>query len=389
MKYDFDEVIDRQGTNSLKWDVSKDELPMWVADMDFRTAPCVQKAVEKRAAHGVFGYNIIPDEWYEAYRFWWSKYHGFSIDRDWLIFTTGVIPAISTAIRKFTTPAEKVVIQTPVYNIFFNSIINNGRRVLESPLVYKDGKYTMDLDDLEKKFSDPLTTMMLLCNPHNPVGEIWSRDILEKVGELAYRHHVLVLSDEIHCDLTAPGLSYIPFASVSEKCKNNSITAIAPTKAFNIAGLNSAAVVVPDEGLRQRMNRALNTDEVAEPGCFAIEAAVAAFSEEGHDWLINLLEYIQGNKDLVEDFLREKLPKVRLISKDATYLLWLDMSFYMDDAEEFQEFLRQKAGLYLSSGNVYGDCGRSFMRMNVACPRSLVEEGLLRLEKGIGLWVKK
>ena len=386
-KYDFDEIIDRRNTGSLKWDVPEGELPMWVADMDFRTAPCIREAIEKRAAHGVFGYSIIPDEWYDAYRSWWSRYHGFDIERDWLIFTTGVIPAISTAIRKFTTPAEKVLIQTPVYNIFFNCIINNGRRVLENPLIYEDGRYFMDFDDLEEKLSDPLCTMMLLCNPHNPVGEIWGEDTLNWIGELAQKHNVLVLSDEIHCDLTAPELSYTPFASVSDNCRDNSITAIAPTKTFNIAGINSAAVVVPNRALRARMNRALNTDEVAEPNAFAVDATVAAFSDEGQEWLLALREYVQKNKELVRDYLESELPRVKLVSTDATYLLWLDLSLYMDDAVRFQKFLRETVGLYMSSGSVYGGNGNSFMRLNVACPRSVVEDGLNRLKKGLEQWV--
>ena len=236
MKYDFDTPINRKNTNSLKWDVKENELPMWVADMDFATAPEIREAIEKRASHGIFGYTVIPDEWYGAYIGWWKTRHSLEIKEDQLIFCTGVIPAISTAVRKLTTPAEKVLIQTPVYNIFFNSILNNGRVVLENPLKYTGGNYEMDFDDLERKLSDPQTTLMLLCNPQNPGGKIWDKATLERVGELCYENNVTVLSDEIHCDLIDPGKNYVPFASVSEKCRENSITCIAPTKAFNLAG---------------------------------------------------------------------------------------------------------------------------------------------------------
>ncbi len=379
----FDRITDRRGTGSLKWDVAENELPMWVADMDFPTAPCVRRAIEKRAAHGIFGYSIIPDTWYDAYRTWWEQRHGLSFGRDELIFTAGVIPALSTAVRKFTTPAEKVVIQTPVYNIFFNSVVNNGRRVLENPLVYRDGGFDMDFGDLEEKLSDPLATMMVLCNPHNPVGRIWSREHLARVGELCRKHHVLVFSDEIHCDLTAPGCGYIPFASASETCRMNSITAVAPTKAFNIAGIQSAAVIVPEEGLRQRMDRALNTDEVAEPNAFAVDAAVAAFSDEGWEWLTALREYIARNREKVYAFIREELSLIHAVPQDATYLMWLDVSRYTDDAAELQRRIREKTGLYLSAGNIYGGAGSRFLRLNIACPEALLEDGLNRLRSAL------
>ena len=246
MKYDFDIVTDRRNTHSLKWEAADGELPMWVADMDFKTAPEILSAIKERVEHGVFGYSVVPESWYSAYRDWWKSRHHFDMDREWLIFCTGVVPAISSIIRKLTTPAEKVLIQTPVYNIFFNSILNNGRQVLESELRYKEGEYEIDFEDLERKLADPQTALMILCNPHNPIGKIWDRETLAKIGELCKKHHVVVLSDEIHCDLTAPETEYIPFASVSKTCQENSITCIAPTKAFNLAGLQTAAVVVPD-----------------------------------------------------------------------------------------------------------------------------------------------
>ena len=265
MQYDFDQVVDRRGTHAAKWDVAGHELPMWIADMDFLTAPEIIAAVRDRASHGIYGYTDVPEAWYDAILGWWRDRHGFHMERDWLIFSTGVVPTISSVVRKLTTPGENILTMTPVYNIFFHSIENNGRRVLECPLPYRDGTYGLDWADLEGKLADPQTTMLILCNPHNPVGTIWDRETLARVGELCWKHHVMVLSDEIHCDLTDPGCDYLPFASVSEHCRQNSITCIAPTKAFNLAGLQTSAVVVPDGVLRHKVWRALNTDEVAEP----------------------------------------------------------------------------------------------------------------------------
>ncbi|MDE7045685.1 MAG: aminotransferase class I/II-fold pyridoxal phosphate-dependent enzyme, partial [Acetatifactor sp.] len=277
--YNFDKMTDRRGVGSLKWDVPERELPMWVADMDFETAPEVSEAIRTRAEHGIFGYSVVTDDWYEAYIRWWKRRHGLAVEKDWLIFCTGVVPAISSAVRKLTTVGENVLVQTPVYNIFFNSIRNNGRNILESPLVYDGERYSIDFADLEDKLANPQTTLMLLCNPHNPVGKIWDRETLARIGELCARHHVLVLSDEIHCDLTDPGCEYVPFASVSEVCRDNSITCMAPTKTFNLAGMQTAAVMVPDPVIRHKLNRGLNTDEVAEPNAFAVGAAVAAFEK--------------------------------------------------------------------------------------------------------------
>lgn len=382
MAYDFDAKTNRRNSNSLKWDVLENELPMWVADMDFQTAPEIREAVCSRAEHGIFGYTILPDAWYEAYRYWWEQYHGFRIEKEWMIFCTGVVPAISSAVRKLTTPGENVLVQTPVYNIFFNSIVNNGRNVAESPLSYDDGKYFIDFERLEKDLSNPQTTMMILCNPHNPVGKIWEKETLGRIGELCARHHVTVLSDEIHCDLTAPGLEYTPFASVSETCRRISITAIAPTKAFNLAGLQTAAVVAPDGVLRHKMWRALNTDEVAEPNVFAVDAAVAAFTK-GKPWLDELREYLQENKEFVRKHIEKELPSLSVVPSDATYLLWIDCSKLAGTSSKFADFLRKKTGLYLSAGKEYGGNGDRFVRMNVACPRELVRDGMERLKQGV------
>ena len=282
--FNFDKEINRRNTNAEKWKVEENELPMWVADMDFEAAPVIRKALETRFKHGVFGYSGITDDWYQAYIGWWKHRHNFTLQKDWIIFTTGVVPAISSMVRKLTTPAEKVLIQTPVYNIFFNSILNNGRVALESPLVLKNNRYEMDFEQLEKDLSDKQTTLMILCNPQNPGGRIWTKEELIRVAELCKKYGVTVISDEVHCDLTVGGKKYVPFASVSDTAREISITCMSPGKAFNIAGLHTAAVSVPNEILRNKVNRGLNTDEVAEPNAFAIEAAVAAYTG-GAEWL--------------------------------------------------------------------------------------------------------
>jgi cystathionine beta-lyase len=382
MVYDFDKKVERRNTDSLKWDVAEGELPMWVADMDFETAPEIISAIQKRTCQGVFGYSIVPDEWYQAITDWWKRRHHFQMEKEWLIFCTGVVPAISSIVRKMTTVGENVLIQTPVYNIFFNSIVNNGRKVLESPLKYGKEGYSIDFSDLEEKLAEPQTTMMILCNPHNPVGKIWDRETLKKIGDLCLKHHVLVVSDEIHCDLTAPGSEYVPFASVSESCRENSITCIAPTKTFNLAGLQTAAVLVPNENLRHKVNRSLNTDEVAEPNSFAITAAVAAF-REGETWLNELRKYLHENKETVKTYLARELPNITLIPSEATYLLWLDCRNLGGSSAELAAFIRKETGLYLSEGSLYGKAGEGFLRMNIACPRNMVKEGLVRLKQGI------
>lgn len=386
MKYDFDTCVDRRNTNSLKWDVKDNELPMWVADMDFQTAPEVREEIIKRAEHGVFGYSVVSEEWYDAYVNWWKKRHGLKMDRDSLIFCTGVIPAISSIVRKLTTPAEKVLIQTPVYNIFFNCILNNGREVIESPLMYDGSEYSVDFCDLEKKLSDPQTALMILCNPHNPVGKIWDKETLSRIGELCKKHGVIVISDEIHCDITDPGCGYIPFASVSDVCREISITLIAPTKAFNLAGIQTSAVFASNAFLRHKIYRGLNTDEVAEPNAFAVNAAVAAFTRGG-EWLDELREYIYKNKKITSEFLIKELKEVRLVPSKATYLLWLDCSLFSDDSDELAEFIRSATGLYLSSGSVYGLDSKSFLRLNIACPKDRLVDGLLRLKQGVSEYI--
>lgn len=387
MTYEFDKIVDRRGTNSLKWDVSEGELPMWVADMDFQVAPEIKAAILKRAEHGVFGYSIIPKEWYDAYIKWWDRRHHFRMEKDWLLFVTGVIQAISSAVRRLTAVGENVLVQTPVYNQFFTSIVNNGRNVAEAPLRYDEQNYYIDFKELEQKLADPDTTLMLLCNPHNPVGKIWDKETLAKIGELCFKHHVKVLSDEIHCDLTAPKREYVPFASASELCRNISVTCITPTKTFNLAGIQTAAIAIPDEVLRHKMQREIMIDDVAEPNAFAVDAAIAAFNE-GEAWLDALRDYVDGNKRLVSTFLKENLPDIKIVHAEATYLVWLNLSTLQGSGKEIGGFLREKTGLYLTDGGLYGRGGENFLRMNLACPRSVVEDGLRRMREGIAAYKK-
>lgn len=375
----FDKEINRRGTQSYKWDVAEHELPMWVADMDFQTAPEIIEAMKRRVEHGVFGYSIVPDEWYEAYMGWWQKRHQFHIKKEWLIFCTGVVPAISSTVRKLTCPAENVIVITPAYNIFFNSIYNNGRNIVECVLKYEKGKYELDFDDLEEKCKEPQSTLLILCNPHNPTGIIWTKEQLSKIGEICERNHVTVLSDEIHCDLTLPETEYIPFATASPVCEQISVTCIAPTKTFNIAGIQTAAVCIPNDVLRHKVWRALNTDEVAEGNVFSADAAIAAF-QYGEPWLDELREYLAGNRLFAEKYIAENIPLLHAVKGQATYLLWIDCKKLEMRSDQLAEAIREKTGLYLSEGCEYRGDGKDFLRMNLACPRSRLEDGLNRLK---------
>ena len=388
MKYNFDVLTDRRNSDSLKWDVAENELPMWVADMDFRTAPGIIEAVQKRAATGIYGYGIVPDRWYDAIISWWESRHGIRFEKEWLSFCTGVVPAISSIVKRVTNLGDRVLVQTPVYDIFFHSIENAGRTVLENKLLYDGESYRIDFDDLEKKLSQPLTTMMILCNPHNPVGKIWTREELEKIGALCKKYGVTVLSDEIHCDLTDPGFSYTPFLSVSEDCRANGIVCIAASKAFNLAGMQSAAVVVPDPLLRNKVVRGINSDEVAEPNCFAVESTVAAFTLGG-EWLDELRAYLCANKALVYEYLRREIPGIKPLAQHATYLLWLDCSAIAEDSDVLSAFLRSETGLYVTAGTQYRGNGKQFLRMNVACPASRVRDGLARLKAGTDAFLRE
>lgn len=377
MKFDFNKIVDRKNTNSLKWDVKNNELPLWVADMDFETAPCVKSAIEKRVANGIFGYSIVPDKLKDSYIRWWKHRHNLEISTDSIIFCTGVVPAISSCVRKLTTPAEKVLLLTPCYNIFFNSIINNGRFPVECPLSYNGTEYSLDFSRLEKELSDPQVSLMILCNPQNPTGNIWKKTELAKIGELCKKHGVNVISDEIHCDIVRPGKKYVPFASASETCAEISVSCVAPTKCFNIAGINSAAVIIKNPLLRHKVWRALNTDEVAEPNAFAVDATISAFND-GQEWLDELNKYLFENRDYATNRINSMNKGFNVVKSDSTYLLWIDLH---RNGDEFAKKLREKTGLYINGGSEYGKCGENFVRINLACPRKILEDAMNRLEE--------
>ncbi|HIZ87642.1 MAG TPA: pyridoxal phosphate-dependent aminotransferase [Candidatus Coprenecus pullistercoris] len=379
MIYDFDEKIQRRGTDSYKWDSAADDgiLPMWVADMDFRTAPAITDAVRRRIGHDIFGYTKVPDTYYRSITDWFSRRHGWRIEKEWIICTTGVVPAISAIIRALTSPGDKVLIQGPVYNCFYSAIRNNSCEPVSSSLIYADRTYRMDFEDLERKASDPAVRLMLLCNPHNPAGRVWTRDELTKVGDICIRHGITVISDEIHCELTLPGYTYTPFASISGEFQRHSVSCISPSKSFNIAGLQIADIVCADGALRERIDKAAHTNEICNVNPFGIVATEAAYNEcEG--WILQLMEYIKGNYDYMVDFCRKNLPDFPVTRLEGTYLAWMDCRCLDMASERLEEKLLHEAKLWLNAGTMYGPEGEGFMRWNLACPRANVEEGLIR-----------
>ncbi|MBO7303770.1 MAG: pyridoxal phosphate-dependent aminotransferase [Clostridia bacterium] len=378
MKYNFDKPTDRRNTYSVKWDVGEGELPMWIADMDFETVPEVTAAIKVTAERGIFGYSTLPDEYFESVADFWEKRHGYRPDPSWMIYSSGIVAAISSIVRKLTAPAENVLIQAPVYNIFYNSILNNGRNVLSNDLVYENGEYRIDWDDLEAKLKNPQTSLMILCNPHNPVGKIWGRETLAKIGELCKQYGVTVVSDEIHCSLTAPGKNYVPFASVNDICADISVSCVAASKTFNLAGLQASCVIAKNPVLRHKVWRGINTDEVGEPNVFAVTATVAAY-RHGGEWLDELREYLFENRRFATEILAKEAPKLYVVPAEASYLLWVDVSAYTDDSEAFAKDLREKTGLYVSDGAEYGHGGEKFVRINLATQRKNVEDGMRRL----------
>ena len=380
--YDFDKIIDRRNTNSLKWEVGENELPMWVADMDFETAPEIKEELKKCVDRGIFGYSIVPEQWYDAVVYWWNKRHNFKMEKEWLQFCSGVVSAVNCVIKMVTNLGDNVLVQTPVYNAFFSCIKNQGRNIVENELTYDGKTYYIDFEDLEKKLSNPLTTMMILCNPQNPSGRIWTKEELSKIGELCNKYNVVVLSDEIHCDLTDPDCDYIPFASISNICKNVSVICVSTSKTFNIAGLHSATVIIPNEKLKNNIVRGWNIDRYTGVNSFAIEATITAYTK-GEKWLDELRIYLYENKKIVYDFIEKEIPDLKVLKSEATYLMWLDCSNITKNSSELCNFIREKTGLYISKGVNYKGNGINFMRMNIACPKEILMDGLSRLKNGI------
>lgn len=377
MRYNFDEIVQRRGTNSYKWDSADDAdvLPMWVADMDFRTAPAIIEALQQRVAHGIFGYTRVPDAYYEAVINWFGRRHNWKIQKDWMIYTSGVVPAISAVIKALTQPGDKVLVQTPVYNCFFSSIRNNGCEIVSNPLVYKENTYVIDYEDLERKVADEKVKSLLLCNPHNPAGRVWSKEELTRIGEICIRHGVWVVSDEIHCELVYTGYTYTPFASISEELLHHSVTCISPSKSFNIAGLQIANIVSADEEVRRRIDKAININEVCDVNPFGVIATIAAYNE-GEEWLLQLLDYLKGNYECMKTFCEVSLPNFPITRLEGTYLVWMDCRSLPYPSEELEEKLVKEEKLWLNAGTMYGAEGEGFMRWNIACPRAVLLKGL-------------
>ena len=382
MIYDFNKVNNRRGTCSCKWDDSADPevLPMWVADMDFQTAPAIVEALQERISQGIYGYAHVPDEYYEAAIDWFTRRHGWTFRREWMIYVPGVVPALSAIVKALTVPVDKVLIQTPVYNCFFSSIRNNGCGIETNTLVRDGDTFRIDFDDLEKKASDPSVKLMILCNPHNPAGRVWTREELTRIGEICFRNGVTVVADEIHCELVYPGHEYIPFASISEEFQSRSITCISPSKAFNIAGLHIANIVIPDPEMRKRVDRAVNVNEVCDVGPLGVIAATAAY-RHGEDWLTQLIAYLKGNFESFRKYCRENLPEFPVADLEGTYLVWMDCSRLGMASEALEEALVSEAKLWLNAGTMYGEDGEGYMRWNIACPRSVMLEGLERFTR--------
>lgn len=380
-KFDFDKLTARRGSNCYKWDeAANDEvIPLWVADMDFEVAPAIKEALRKRVEHGVFGYTMVPDSYYDAIINWFDNRHGLHINRDWILYTTAVVPALSCALKALTLPGEKVLVQTPVYNCFFSSIVNSGCLVEENRLVRDGNSYSIDFDDFEKKCKDEKVTVFVLCNPHNPAGRVWTADEMAKMNEICQRNGVKVIADEIHCEIVMPGYKYIPFASVSDDCLANSVTLLSPTKGFNIAGLQIANVVCSDEIVRKRINRAININEVCDVNPFGVVALQAAYNDSA-DWLDQMNAYVYDNYIELKSFCHEYLPKLEVLRLEGTYLAWVDVNALEFTADELTQLLADKANVMVNSGTMYGQkAGQGYIRINLACPRQRLREALNRI----------
>ena len=381
MKFNFDKLPNRRNTESYKWDLAKEgELPMWVADMDFEVFEDIRIALQKRLDINCYGYSMIPDAFYESICWWWDIRHHVKYDKSWLVYSSGVVAAISSMVRRLTNVGDKVIVQPPVYNVFYNSILNNKRVAVENPLLEKNGEFFMDFEDLEEKMKDESTKLMILCNPHNPVGRLWNKEELTKVGELANKYNVIVISDEIHCDITDPGYEYTPFLSVSEINKGIGVAAVSASKAFNLAGLQSACLIIPNEELRKSVDRGLNNDEVAECNFFSMDANIAAFSPRGAEYIDELNKYIYRNKQYFMEFVRKELPELKVIDSHATYLMWIDISNLEINSDEFASRLREQTGLFIAGGVKYHGDGDKYFRINLATSLDNVKDACLRLK---------
>jgi len=387
MKYNFDEIVKRRGTGCVKWDEPRplsiegeDIIPLWVADMDFKAAPAIQEAVIKRAQHGVYGYTVVEEDYYDAVISWFQRRHQWTIRREEIIYTTGVVPAMSVAIKALTMPGEKVLILSPDYNCFFSSIRNNGCEVLETELKATN-QFKVDWSDFEAKCADEKTTVFLLCNPHNPTGRVWTKEELERMNDICMKHQVKVVSDEIHCELIMPGHRFQPFAAVSEACRQNSVILNSPSKSFNIAGLQAANIICAQPEWRHRLDRAVNINEVCDLNPFGPVALKAAYNES-EDWIDELNQYLWDNYQALCEYAKEHLPQWKVNQLEGTYLLWIDITATGMSAQAYADHLLRDYHVWVNPGTMYGpQSGEGYIRLNIACPRALLMEALNRIKE--------
>ena len=390
MKYNFDEIIDRSGTNSSKWEPEvlkelfgePDLMPFWVADMDFKVAEPIVEAIVKAAQHGIYGYSNRPASYYQAIIDWTERRFGWKLEKEWIEYTPGIVPAVNYAIQAFCMPGDNVLIQQPVYYPFANAINNNGCHVVSNDLIFDGEKYNMDIKDLEEKLKDPKTTMMILCSPHNPVSRIWSREELKKVAQLCLENEVLLISDEIHNDLVFSGYKHTIFGLVGDEYLNNLIVCTAPSKTFNMAGMQSSNVIIPNPSLMRRFRRVLERNSIGSQNPLSIVSLEAAYNH-GEEWLEQLLEYLEGNIQFIDEYMKNNIPKARMIKPQATYLAWIDFSAYVDEGSKIEELMAKKGKIAMDGGTWFGSQGAGFMRLNFACPRELLRQGLDRMKLAI------
>ena len=396
MKYNFDEVTERHGTGCVKWDTEhpivnsqalmangKEMIPLWVADMDFKAAPAIQEAIRKRVEHGIFGYTHVDDSYYDAIISWFGRRYQWTIGREEILYTIGVVPAMSVAIKALTMPGERVLILSPDYNCFFSSIRNNGCEVVETVLQFSEtnNRFEIDWQDFEAQCADEKTTVFLLCNPHNPTSRVWTKEELTRMNDICLRYHVKVVSDEIHCELIMPGHKFQPFAAVSEACRQNSVILNSPSKSFNIAGLQIANIICPRPEWRRRIDRAININEVCDVNPFGPVAVKAAYNES-EDWLKELNQYLWGNYQALCTFATEHLPQWKVRPLEGTYLPWVDITATGMTSQEYADYLMQENHVWVNPGTMYGpQSGEGYIRLNIACPRSQLMEALERIGK--------
>ncbi len=386
MKYDFDEQIERRGSDCLKYDFAvergmpEDILPLWVADMDFRTAPCITERIQKDAAFGIFGYTDSKDDYFQTLSKWYETYFNWKVEKDWLVKTPGIVFAIATAVSAFTKEGDSVLIQQPVYYPFSSVIRNNNRKLVNNELVLKEGRYEMDLEDFEKKIVQEKVKLFILCSPHNPVGRVWTEEELRRIGEICLKYDVKIVSDEIHSDFVYPGIVHHVLMTVDERFQDICIVCTAPSKTFNLAGLQVSNVWIPNPELRRIFEQKISAVGYSEVNMLGLHACQAAY-EGGREWLEQLKEYLKGNLDFVRNYLKENIPQIKLIEPEGTYLVWLDCRELGLSEKELEQFIAQKAKLWLDDGIIFGKAGEGFERVNIACPRATLKEALERLKK--------